>query len=198
MTRNAGKIGRFVVLLWICKLFTHDEVRRGFPIVFSIIKSATVVSLCQLKCIFVYKRLCETRTGGQRMPAGGIHTTSHREMCTSVLSVADSANKINPKMAKLIIPAGIRLATINVTYSIIHYMEPWTDGPAFTSCRCHHQRASRKHRGTRDHRAADATRKLKPNLARPNDDRILNGGGSFLSYFTRVLFVLWPVAHSRE
>ena len=36
-----------------------------------------------LKCIFLSKRLRETRASGQRRPSGGIHATSRREICTA-------------------------------------------------------------------------------------------------------------------
>ena len=35
------------------------------------------------KCIFLSKRLRETRAGSQREPIGGINATSYRDICTA-------------------------------------------------------------------------------------------------------------------
>ena len=43
-----------------------------------------------LKCIFLSKRLRETRTGGQRQPGDGIHATSYSEICITECTYRNS------------------------------------------------------------------------------------------------------------
>ena len=63
----------FPFLPWIENFFTTFNATIVFSTPFSELQS--------LKCIFLSKRLRETRTGGQREPGGGIHATSWRDIC---------------------------------------------------------------------------------------------------------------------